>query len=206
MPALQVRTALGRGRGHGHIHGRDDRVRACGGGFLGGVVRAVSGDLARARRPRRTSRGASQGRKGRCRREPRTGYQVWRSVDPVARRDPGREGGRPSCRRTASRGFGAAVGASARRLNSPHKLERAPWSGPGRLSSRTARSIVSTCARRPTRRSVTDTASCFPLIACVRFVAVDSARAQVRRAARGRRLDVHLGSVDELGQGIGRVV
>ena len=50
MSAVQVHAALGRGRGHRHVHGRDDRVRACGGGFLGGVVRAVSDDVARARR------------------------------------------------------------------------------------------------------------------------------------------------------------
>jgi hypothetical protein len=130
MSAVQVHAALGRGRGHRHLHGRDDRVRACGGGFLGGVVRALSDDLARARRPRHTSRGASEGREGRRRREPRIGYQVWRTVDPVARGDSGRERSRPGCRRAASRRFGAAIGASARRVNSPSELERAvirPW-------------------------------------------------------------------------------
>jgi hypothetical protein len=130
MSAVQVHAALGRGRGHRHVHGRDDRVRACGGGFLGGVVRALSDDLARARRPRQTSRGASEGREGRRRREPRIGYQVWRTVDPVARGDSGRERSRPGCRRAASRCFGAAIGASARRVNSPSELGRAvvrPW-------------------------------------------------------------------------------
>ena len=117
MSAVQVHAALGRRRGHRHVRGRDDRVRARRRRFLGGVVRAVSDDLARARGPRQESRGTPEGREGRRRRESRTRFQVWRAVDPVARRDPGRERGRPSCRRAASRCAGAAVAASARRLS-----------------------------------------------------------------------------------------
>jgi hypothetical protein len=31
-----------------HLHGRDDRLGACGGGFLGGMVRSLSDDLSGA--------------------------------------------------------------------------------------------------------------------------------------------------------------
>ena len=130
MPAVQVHAAMGRARGHRHVHGRDDRVRACRGGFLGRVVRALSDDLARAGRPRQRSRGAFEGREGRRRLEPRTGYQVRRTVDPVACGDSGRQRSRPGCRRAASRRFGAAIGASARCVKSPSEVECAvvrPW-------------------------------------------------------------------------------
>jgi hypothetical protein len=116
MPAMQVQSSLGRGRGHRHFHGRDDHVRARGGGFLGGVVRTLSDDLARARRSRQASRGAPQGREGRRRRESRTRDQVWRAVDPVARRNPGWARGRPRCRGASSRRPRTAIAASARRL------------------------------------------------------------------------------------------
>ena len=48
---------------------------------------------------------------------PRTRHEVWRAVDPVASRDPGRARDRPSCRRASSRCAGAAVAAGARRLS-----------------------------------------------------------------------------------------
>ena len=73
--------------------------------------------LAGARGPRQASRGAPQGREGRCRRESRTRDQVWRAVDPVARRDPGWARGRPNCRRASSRCAGTAIAASACRLS-----------------------------------------------------------------------------------------
>jgi Thioredoxin len=38
MPAVQGDAPVGRRRGHRHVHGRNDRIGACGGGFLGGVV------------------------------------------------------------------------------------------------------------------------------------------------------------------------
>lgn len=117
MPAVQDPSSLGRGRGHRHVHGRDDRVRARRGRFLGGVVRALSDDLPRARGPGQTSRGGPQGREGRRRRESRTRDQVWRAVDPAARRDPGWPGGRPNCRRASSRCAGAAIAASPRCLS-----------------------------------------------------------------------------------------
>jgi hypothetical protein len=113
MPAVQVQSSLGRGRGHRHFHGRNDRVSARGGGFLGGVVRTLSDDLARACRSRQASRGAPQGREGRRRRESRTRHQVWRAVDPVARRDPGWARGRPSRRRASSRCARTSIASSA---------------------------------------------------------------------------------------------
>jgi hypothetical protein len=117
MPTVQVHAAMGRRRRQRHVCCRDDCVRARSRRFLGGVVRALSHDLARARGPRRASRGAPQGRKGRRRRESTARCQVRRAIDPVAGRNPGRSGERPRCRRTASRCAGAAVGTSARRLS-----------------------------------------------------------------------------------------
>ena len=51
------------------FHRGDDHVGAHRGGLLGGVVRALPDDLARARGPRQASRRAPQGREGRRRRE-----------------------------------------------------------------------------------------------------------------------------------------
>ena len=43
MPAVQVRAPVGRRRGRRYVYGRDDRVRACGGGRRRGGT--VSDDL-----------------------------------------------------------------------------------------------------------------------------------------------------------------
>ena len=117
MPAVQVQAALARRCGRRHVGGRDDCVGARCRRFLGGVVRALSDDRLRARGSGHASRGGSQDREGRRRRESRTRYEVWRAVDPVAGRDPGRARDRPSCRRASSRCAGAAVAVSARRLS-----------------------------------------------------------------------------------------
>ena len=139
MPAVQVQSSLGRRREHRHFHGRDDLVRARGGRFLGGMVRAVSDDLARARGPRQESRGTPEGREGRRRRESRTRHEVWRAVDPVAGRDPGRARDRPNCRRASSRCAGAAIAASARRLSvDPGSTLRGRGVSPGAELARTA--------------------------------------------------------------------
>ncbi len=132
MPAVQVDAPVGRRRGCRHIRGRDDCVRARSRRFLGGVVRALSDDLPRARGPGQASRGGPQGRKGRRRRESRTRDQVWRAVDPIASRDPGRARDRPSCRRASSRCAGAAVAASAPYLS----VDRGSTFRDGRLSRR----------------------------------------------------------------------
>jgi hypothetical protein len=130
MPAVQVHAAVGRRCGRRHLRGRNDCVRARSRRFLGGVVRALSDDLPRARGPGQESRRGAQSRKGRRRREPRTRRQVRGAVDPVAGRDPGRSRDRPSCGRASSRCAGAAVAASARGV----RLSRARPSAKGRVS------------------------------------------------------------------------
>ena len=117
MPAVQVQAALARRCGRRLVRGGDDCVGARSCRFLGGVVRAVSDDLARARGPGQESRGTPEGSEGRRRRESRTRHEVWRAVDPVAGRDPRRARDRPRCRRASSRCAGAAVAPSARSLS-----------------------------------------------------------------------------------------
>jgi hypothetical protein len=117
MRSVQVGAPVGRRCGRRDVRGRDDCVSARRGGLLGGVVRAVSDDLPRARGPGQASRGGPQDRESRRRRESRPRHEVWRAVDPVAGRDPGRARDRPSCRRASSRCAGAAVAATAGRLS-----------------------------------------------------------------------------------------
>ena len=107
------------------------------------------------------SRGTPEGREGRCRRESRARFRVWRAVDPVARRDPGRERGRPSCRRASSRCAGAAVAASARRLSvDPGSTFRERGVSPGAelLGRRVkeVRDVMAKVASAPTRRPPQD--------------------------------------------------
>jgi hypothetical protein len=106
----------------------------------------------------------------RCRRE-----QVWRAVDPVARRDPGREGDRPRRRRAASGRVGAAVGAGARRVNSRSRLER------GGASRREPASRVPRLAGKRSRRIDRRPMGKAGLCAGAAGVAPDSAR----RGSRG---------------------
>ena len=155
LPAVQGDSALGRRRGQRHVRGRDDRVGACSGRFLGGVVRAVSDDLARARGPGQESRGTPEGSEGRRRRESRTRHEVWRAVHPVASRDPRRARDRSGCRRASSRCAGATATAGPRCLS----VDPGSTSGKGRLSRR---GVARWAGRRGPRRDDEVCNACAP--------------------------------------------